>query len=91
MTKSQLVDALVAEHGHPRRVFEIVVNVMFDQMVEAMQRGERVEIRGFGNFTIRDYKSYVGRNPKTGIAVDVSEKRMPFFKAGKALKDALND
>lgn len=91
MTKSQLID-LVAQNkpGLPRKTVELAVNAVFEELVEAMKRGERIEIRGFGNFTVRHYKAYTGRNPKTGEAVEVAPKAMPFFKVGKDLRDRLN-
>ena len=90
MTKSQLIDAVVTQSGFPRRVVEVAVNTMFDAMVASLQRGERIEIRGFGNFTVREYKAYTGRNPKTGEKVPVPAKRMPFFKVGKDLRERIN-
>jgi integration host factor subunit beta len=91
MTKSQLIEAIVAGGEHPRKVVEVAVNTIFDAMVEALCAGERIEIRGFGNFTVREYKAYTGRNPKTGEQVDVAAKRMPFFKVGKDLRERIND
>ncbi len=91
MTKSQLIEAIVSQHGHPRKAVEAAVNAIFDGMVEALQRGERIEIRGFGNFTVRRYRAYVGRNPKTGEKVDVPAKLMPFFKVGKDLRERINE
>ena len=90
MTKSQLVEAIVTAHNIPRKNVEIAVNAIFDEMVAALQRDERIEIRGFGNFTIRRYKEYVGRNPKTGEKVVVPAKLMPFFKVGKELRERIN-
>lgn len=91
MTKSQLIEAIVAARGAPRKAVEVAVNTIFDGMVEALQRDDRIEIRGFGNFTVRRYKEYVGRNPKTGDKVHVPEKLMPFFKVGKELRERIND
>ena len=91
MTKSELIDAVVAAGGYPRRQVEIAVNAVFDAMVDSLVDGGRIELRGFGNFTVREYKSYTGRNPKTGEQVTVPKKRMPFFKVGKELRDRLND
>lgn len=88
MTKSQLVEALVAR-GFPRKAVETAVSAIFDSMIEALQRGERVEVRGFGNFTVREYKAYMGRNPKTGEKVPVAAKRTPFFKVGKDLRERI--
>ena len=91
VTKSQLVDAVTQHSGHPHKVVETAVNMVFDSMVDALQRNERIEIRGFGNFTVRKYRAYTGRNPKTGEQVSVPPKRMPFFKVGKDLRDRVND
>jgi len=92
MTKSQLIE-LVAQNkpGLPRKTVEAAVNAVFEELVEALKRGERIEIRGFGNFTVRKYKAYTGRNPKTGEAVKVAPKSMPFFKVGKDLRERIND
>ena len=70
---------------------ELVVNCVFDAMTEALQRGEGIEIRGFGSFTVRPYKPYSGRNPRTGAPVPVPAKRLPFFKVGKELKELVNN
>lgn len=91
MTKSQLIDAVVARSGQPRKVVEVAVTTMLDSIVHALEREERVEVRGFGNFTVRRYKAYTGRNPRTGARVDVPGKRMPFFKVGKELRERINE
>lgn len=91
MTKSQLVDAIADNSRYPRKTVEVAVNAVFDTMVEALCSEERIEIRGFGNFTVRQYKPYTGRNPKTGDQVAVPAKRMPFFKVGKDLRARIND
>jgi integration host factor subunit beta len=70
---------------------EQIVNVVFDSMVKALEDGEGIEIRGFGSFTVREYKSYDGRNPRTGETVHVSPKRLPFFKVGKDLRERVNN
>ena len=90
-SSKELIEAVVATGSFPRRQVEIAVNGMFDSMVDNLVAGCRIEIRGFGNFTVRYYKSYTGRNPKTGEQVKVPEKRMPFFKVGKDLRDRIND
>jgi len=90
MTKSELIDAVAAKLKMPRGKAEILVSVVFDSMVETLQRGEGIEIRGFGSFTVREYKSYEGRNPRTGMAVHVAPKRLPFFKVGKELRERVN-
>ncbi len=67
-----------------------IVDTVFNSMKGALAKGERIELRGFGNFTVRTYKPYQGRNPKTGEKVNVEPKRLPFFKVGKDLKDRVN-
>src|SRR5260370_15972671 len=90
MTKSELIDALAARSELTKARAELVVNCVFDAMTEALQRGEGIEIRGFGSFTVRPYKPYSGRNPRTGEPVEVPAKRLPFFKVGKELKELVN-
>ena len=90
MTKSELIDAVANKLKMPRGKAEILVSVVFDSMVETLQKGEGIEIRGFGSFTVREYKSYEGRNPRTGMAVHVAPKRLPFFKVGKELRERVN-
>ena len=68
---------------------EAAVNAIFDSMVEALMKNERIEIRGFGSFVNRDYDAYTGRNPRTGEVINVNKKRMPFFKVGKDLKELI--
>ena len=91
MNKSQLIDALAQETGLSRTNAEFVVNETFKAMTEALARGEGVEIRGFGSFSIREYDSYEGRNPKTGEKIKVKPKKLPFFKMGKELKERVKD
>lgn len=67
-----------------------VVNTFFDSMKDALKNGDRIEIRGFGSFKIKEYEGYVGRNPRTGEKVDVRPKRLPFFRVGKELREYLN-
>lgn len=90
MTKSELIDAIAARGELTKARAELVVNCVFDAMTEALQRGEGIEIRGFGSFTVRPYPGYNGRNPRTGEPVPVPPKRLPFFKVGKELKDLVN-
>ncbi len=91
MNKSDLIEALSEEAGLHRRTAERLVNEVFDAMTESLVRGEGVEIRGFGSFSIRHYDSYVGRNPKTGEKIQVPPKRLPFFKVGKELRERVKD
>ena len=91
MTKSELVQRLVA--SHPRlylRDVEIIVSRIFDEIAAALSRGDRVELRGFGAFTVKHRKARAGRNPRTGDSVQISEKRIPRFKTGQPLRERLN-
>ena len=90
VTKSELIEQLSESLKLPKGKAELVVNVMFDAMVGALERGERIEIRGFGSFEVRSYKPYEGRNPRTGEPVHVKAKRLPFFKVGKELRERVN-
>lgn len=91
MTKSELIEAIAARGELTKARAEMVVNCVFQAMTEALQRGEGIEIRGYGSFTVRPYKPYAGRNPRTGEPVPVPAKRLPFFKVGKELKELVND
>ena len=92
MKKSDLVRK-VAERcdGVSSRDAELVVNTLFSSMTEALGNGERIDIRGFGNFEVRERKAKEGRNPKTGEKIKVKAKRVPFFKPGRDLKERVND
>ena len=91
MTKSELIDAVAQRTNITKSRAELVVNCIFDSMAEALQRSEGIEIRGFGSFTVREYKPYSGRNPRTGTPVEVAQKKLPFFKVGKELKELVNN
>jgi integration host factor subunit beta len=90
MTKSDLIDVLCETQKLPKGRAELLVHVIFDALEAALKRGERIEIRGFGSFELRSYRGYDGRNPRTGSAVEVRPKRLPFFKVGKELKERVN-
>ena len=90
MTKSELIEAVAQRSNITKSRAELVVNCVFDAMTAALERGEGIEIRGYGSFTVRHYHAYDGRNPRTGKAVSVPEKRLPFFKVGKELKALVN-
>lgn len=90
MNKSELIRTLAEETDLPFEDASLVVNTFFDAMKESLIAGERIEIRGFGSFKIKEYEGYAGRNPKTGESVDVVSKRLPFFRAGKELKEFIN-
>ncbi len=90
MNKSELIKTLAeSEEIHVDEAAEIV-NAFFDSIKESLVDGDRVEIRGFGSFKIKEYKGYQGRNPKSGTVVDVCPKRLPFFRPGKELKEFIN-
>lgn len=92
MIRSELIQKLAEENPHLyQRDVERIVNTIFDEITEAMARGERVELRGFGAFSVKKRTARVGRNPRTGSPVEVDEKHVPFFKAGKLLRDRLNE
>ena len=90
MTKSELIEAIAARGELTKARAELVVNCVFEAMTEALQKGEGIEIRGYGSFTVRPYKPYAGRNPRTGQPVPVPAKRLPFFKVGKELRELVN-
>lgn len=90
MTKSELIEAIAARGELTKARAELVVNCVFDAMTDALKNGDGIEIRGFGSFTVRPYKPYAGRNPRTGNPVPVSAKRLPFFKVGKELKELVD-
>jgi integration host factor subunit beta len=87
MNKSDLIDAFAEKTGYTRQISEEIVNEFFASMSESLERHEGIEIRGFGSFSIREYKSYTGRNPKTGEKIKVAPKKLPFFKVGKELRE----
>jgi len=90
MKKSDVILALSEKEGiREQEAFEIV-NLVFSGFTEALRKGRRIEIRGFGSFTVRDYPSYLGKNPKTGKRVEVDPKKLPYFKVGKELKERVN-
>ena len=90
MTKSELIEALSIKAKITKTHAEQLVDNIFDSMTGALKRGESIEIRGFGSFTVKSYKGYNGRNPRTGETVEVAPKKLPFFKVGKALKEMVD-
>jgi len=91
MTKSELIEAIAARGELTKARAEALVGCIFDSMTAALQKSDGIEIRGFGSFTVRPYKPYDGRNPRTGKPVPVPAKRLPFFKVGKELKELVNE
>jgi len=90
MNKNNLIKKLSEEMKIQPREAKAIVDNLFDVMKESLQKGERIEIRGFGSFVMRQYGNYKGRNPKTGEIVDVPPKKVPHFKVGKELRDLVN-
>lgn len=91
MIRSELIQKLADENPHLyQRDVEKIVNTVFEEITDAMSRGDRVELRGFGAFSVKKRDERIGRNPRTGEAVSVEEKHVPFFKTGKLLRDRLN-
>jgi len=91
MTKSELINSIAERLPYlARKDAEIIVNTIFDSMVDALVNGDRIEIRGFGSFKVKHRGNREGRNPKTGATVQIPSKRMPFFKIGKELYERIN-
>ena len=92
MTKSELIQHLAANNPHLyQRDVERIVSTIFDEIAAALSRGDRVELRGFGAFSVKRREARLGRNPRTGDSVHVGEKQTPFFKTGKQLRERLNE
>jgi integration host factor subunit beta len=90
MNKIDLIQALKDSNNLTRTEAERIVSLFFDQMAEALAQGDRFEIRGLCSFFVKEYDGYTGRNPKTGEKVKVASKKLPFFKAGKDLKERVD-
>ena len=92
MTKSELIQRIAELNPHLyQRDVERIVSTIFDEIADALARGDRVELRGFGAFSVKERAARIGRNPRTGAAVQVAEKAIPFFKTGKQLRERLNE
>src|ERR671937_1359710 len=90
MTKAELIDEVSKLSNLTKKETETIVNTVFDNITDALAKGDKVELRGFGSFRIRHRNSRKGRNPKTGSSVNVPQKRVPFFKVGKRLRELVN-
>jgi integration host factor subunit beta len=90
MNKSDMISVLKEEADLSRKDAETVTDIFFGTIEEMLAKGERVEIRGFGSFTVNEYRPYIGRNPKTGTRIQVPAKKLPFFKVGKELKERVD-
>src|SRR6266516_6308386 len=90
MTKAELVDEVARVVQLTKKQAETIVNIVFDSIVDSLRAGQKIELRGFGSFRLRSRKSRTGRNPKTGEKVEVTSKKIPYFKPGKELKELIN-
>lgn len=90
MTKADLVEEVAQVTQLTRKDSEVIVDTMFESVIKALKSGDKLEVRGFGSFRVRQRNSRIGRNPKTGEKVDVPAKRVPYFKPSKELKDLIN-
>ncbi len=90
MTKAELVDGVASTSGLSKKDAEVIVQNVLDAIIESLRRGEKVELRGFGSFRLRERTSRQGRNPKTGAKVHVPAKKVPYFKPGKELRELIN-
>ncbi len=90
MKKSDLISLLAARENLTEGKAARIIKLIFDGFNDALAKGDRIEIRGFGSFVMRDYRTYTGRNPKTGDKLEIKPKRLPYFKVGKELKEKIN-
>ncbi|RTZ86898.1 MAG: integration host factor subunit beta [SAR324 cluster bacterium] len=90
MNKSELIEELAAKTGYNPKLTDKMVRIFFDRIKAALSAGDKVEIRGFGSFTLKKYKGYIGRNPKTGETVEVKPKQLPVFRTSKDLRSRVN-
>jgi integration host factor subunit beta len=90
MNKTDLIEALAAKEKLTEKMAIEITNMIFNGFTDTLKKGDRIKIRGFGSFSVREYKPYTGRNPKTGKNVDVQPKKLPFFKVGQELKKRVN-
>jgi integration host factor subunit beta len=90
LTKADLIEEVLRITELPRKESETIVETIFDSIIQSLQNGQKIEIRGFGSFRTRERRGRVGRNPKTGAKVEVPAKKIPFFKPSKELKDFVN-
>lgn len=91
MNKSDLIEEVASKANLTLTAADKIVNEIFDSMADTLATGDRIEIRGFGSFAVKDYEGYTGRNPRTGLDVTVKPKKSPFFKVGKDLKERILD
>jgi len=85
-----MIEALAQDQGLSTKTAASIVNTILDKMIETLVRGDNIELRGFGSFTVREYETYTGRNPKTGAQISLKPKKLPFFKVGKELRESID-
>ena len=90
MNKADLIEELAVIEGLKETEAYTIVNLIFDGFTDTLRKGDRIEIRGLGSFSVREYRAYTGRNPKTGDKTEVRAKKLPFFKVGKELQERVN-
>jgi len=90
MTKQQLIEALQNKTGQTKSEAEAVVNLFFNEITDTLAKGDRVELRGFCSFSVKQYKAYTGRNPQTGVSIQVESKKLPVFNCGRDLRERVN-
>ncbi len=90
MNKAGLMEELAVTEGITEKEAHTIVNMLFDGFTKTLKEGGRIELRGFGSFSVREYNGYTGRNPKTAVKIAVKPKKLPFFKVGKELKERVN-
>ena len=90
MNKAGLMEELAVIEGITEKEAHTIVNMIFDGFTKTLKEGGRIELRGFGSFSVREYNGYTGRNPKTAVKIAVKPKKLPFFKVGKELKERVN-
>jgi len=91
MNKSELIEALAQDQSLPTKTAASIVGTILETMIETLVRGDNIELRGFGSFSVREYETYTGRNPKTGAQILVKPKKLPFFKVGKELRESIDE
>lgn len=91
MTKAELIEEVAKTAELPKKQAEVVIDILLKNIVDALSRGEKIELRGFGSFRVRQRAARKGRNPKTGEQVSVPAKRIPYFKPGRELKELINE
>ena len=90
MNRADLIEALAKKEGLMKKEAYTIVNLIFNGFTDTFKKGGGIELRGFGSFTVRNYRAYTGRNPKTGNKIKVGSKKLPFFKVGKEVKERVN-